>query len=150
MENVIMLEGNQIAARLPHEYPMLLVDRILEIEEGVRGVGIKNVTIDESYFEGHFPGEPVMPGTLIIECMAQTAAVVFGYKRGGGPNTGSSKTPRYLALIQSMRFRKKVIPGDQLIIEVRILKQFGPMIKVFGEAHVSGEVVASGTLTFAS
>jgi 3-hydroxyacyl-[acyl-carrier-protein] dehydratase len=144
-----MMDANQIAARLPHKYPFLLVDRILEIEEGIRGVGVKNVTINESYFEGHFPGEPVMPGVLIIECMAQTAAIVFGYHQQAHSEMNSSKPPRYLAMIQSMRFRKKVVPGDQLIIEVRMIKHFGPLLKVSAEAQVSGEVVASGTLTFA-
>lgn len=143
-----MLTANQIAARLPHKYPMLLVDRILHIEQGIGGTGLKNVTMNESYFEGHFPGEPVMPGVLVIECMAQTAAAVFSYNREDGSQTNSGKRPRYLARIQSMKFRKKIIPGDQLIIEVRMIKQFGPMLKIFAEAQVHGEVVASGSLTF--
>jgi 3-hydroxyacyl-[acyl-carrier-protein] dehydratase len=144
-----MMDANQIAARLPHKYPILLVDRILEIEEGIRGVGVKNVTINESYFEGHFPGEPVMPGVLVIECMAQTAAIVFGYNQQAHSEMNSSKRPRYLAMIQNMKFHKKVVPGDQLIIEVRMIKQFGPLLKVSAEAQVGGKVVASGTLTFA-
>ncbi len=144
-----MIEAGRIAATLPHQYPMLLIDRILQIEEGVRGVGVKNVTISESYFKGHFPEEPVMPGVLIIECMAQTAAMVFGYKHEADPGTGSIPGIRYMAMIQSMKFRKKVIPGDQLIIEVRVVRRFGPLVKVAAEAQVRGEVVASGTLTFA-
>jgi beta-hydroxyacyl-ACP dehydratase FabZ len=142
MEKVIMLEANQIAARLPHKYPMLMVDRILHIEEGVRAIGLKNVTSDESYVEGHFPSEPIMPGTLVIECMAQTAALAFGHNDQDTSRMASSKKPRYLVRIQNMKFRKKVIPGDQLIIEVRILKQFGSLVKVSAQAQVGDDFVA--------
>lgn len=143
------IEAKEILRCLPHRYPLLLVDRIIEVEEGVRGVGIKNVTINESYFEGHFPGDPIMPGVLIIECMAQTAATIFSYRQGERHHEESSHRPKYLAMINNMKFRKKVVPGDRLIIEVKLIKRFGRLIQVFAEAQVQDEVVASGKLTFA-
>ena len=140
-----MVEASDILKCLPHSYPMVMVDRITELDEGTRGVGIKSVTANEDCFRGHFPGNPIMPGVLIIECMTQTAGVVFGYRRG----EPAGRIPGYLAMIEHMRFRKNVIPGDELVIEVKLIRRFGRMTKISAEARVEGEVVASGTLTLA-
>ena len=138
-----MLEADQIEAIIPHRYPFLLVDRILEIEEGKRGVGIKNVTANEWFFEGHFPGRKVMPGVLIVEAMAQVAAVTLlkGVAMAG-------KTPLFGG-IEQMRFRKPVVPGDQLRLEFTLEKMRGPVGKGHVRATVDGTLAAEGTISFA-
>ena len=138
-----MLDANQIEQIIPHRYPMLLVDRMLEIEEGQRGVGIKNVTANEWFFEGHFPGNKVMPGVLIVEAMAQVAAVTLlkGSDAGG-------KTPMF-AGIEDMRFRKPVVPGDQLRLEFTLEKLRGPVGKGHVKATVDGKIAAEGKIMFA-
>jgi len=137
-----MLDIEQIRTFLPHRYPMLLVDRILEIEPGRRAVGLKNVTINEDFFNGHFPGQAIMPGVLILEAMAQVGGVLM------------LSLPEYrnkLAVIggiENVRFRKPVVPGDALVSEVEVVyfrKSFGK-IKLTG--RVDGEVVASCEMTF--
>lgn len=138
-----MLEADDIERIIPHRYPMLLVDRIVEIEEGKRGVGIKNVTANEWFFEGHFPGNKVMPGVLIVEAMAQVAAVTL-LKDGDS----AGKTPMF-AGIEDMRFRKPVLPGDQLRMEFTLEKLRGPVGKGHVKATVEGKVAAEGNIMFA-
>ncbi|MEW6103353.1 MAG: UDP-3-O-acyl-N-acetylglucosamine deacetylase [bacterium] len=145
-EVIVIGEGGmdikEILEIIPHRYPFLLVDRILEIEQAKRVVGIKNVTMNEEFFQGHFPGNPVMPGVLIIEAMAQTAGVLLLSEE---ENRGKLV---YLAGLDNVRFRKPVIPGDQIrfeIIPVKIRKKVGI---VEGKAYVEGELVAEATLFF--
>lgn len=128
---------------IPHRYPFLLVDRILELEEGKRAVGVKNVSANEPYFQGHFPGNPVMPGVLILEAMAQVGAVAILSLPENRGKTG------YFAGIDRARFRQPVLPGDQLRLEVEILKSRGSLGKGRGEAKVDGRLVAEAELLFA-
>lgn len=138
-----MLETDEIEQIIPHRYPFLLVDRIIEIEEGRRAVGIKNVTANEWFFEGHFPGKKVMPGVLIVEALAQVAAVTLlkGVKMAG-------KSPLFGG-IENMRFRKPVLPGDQLRLEFTLEKMRGPIGKGHVRATVDGKLAAEGTISFA-
>jgi 3-hydroxyacyl-[acyl-carrier-protein] dehydratase len=138
-----MLEADQIEAIIPHRYPFLLVDRMLEIEEGKHGVGIKNVTANEWFFEGHFPGRKVMPGVLIVEALAQVAAVTLLKD-----TESAGKTPMFGG-IEHMRFRRPVLPGDQLRLEFTLEKLRGPVGKGTVKATVDGKVVADGSITFA-
>lgn len=133
---------NEIMKLLPHRYPMLLIDRILEIpEDGKRIVGLKNVSANEQFFQGHFPGAPVMPGVLIVEAMAQCAAVLF--------LRDIEDRDRKLFLfggVDKARFRKPVIPGDQLILECEVLQRRAGTVKVRGVARVGEVVVAEAEL----
>jgi 3-hydroxyacyl-[acyl-carrier-protein] dehydratase len=138
-----MLGADEIEAIIPHRYPMLLVDRMVEIQAGRRGVGIKNVTANEWFFEGHFPGNKVMPGVLIVEAMAQVAAVTLLKDADAG-----SKTPMF-AGIENMKFRKPVVPGDQLSMEFTLEKLRGPIGKGHVKATVDGKVAAEGDIMFA-
>ena len=138
-----MLEADEIEKIIPHRYPFLLVDRMIEIEDGKRGVGIKNVTANEWFFEGHVPGNKVMPGVLIVEAMAQVAAVTL--LRAGG---AGGKTPMFGG-IEDMRFRKPVVPGDQLRMEFTLEKLRGPVGKGHVKATVDGKVAAEGNIMFA-
>lgn len=138
-----MLNIEDIQNIIPHRHPFLLVDKILELEEGKRAVGIKNVSINEPYFQGHFPGKPVMPGVLIVEALAQVGACAIL----------SSETNRgKLALfagIDKMRFKKQVVPGDCLTLEVELTRIKGAVGKGKAVARTGGEVVAEGELMFA-
>jgi 3-hydroxyacyl-[acyl-carrier-protein] dehydratase len=138
-----MLTVTQIQAIIPHRYPFLLVDRILEIEPMKRAVGIKNVTANEQFFQGHFPTKPIMPGVLILEAMAQV---------GGVAMLQSEEYKGKLAVFAGMdrvKFRRPVVPGDQLRMVAEILKVRGTMGKIWAEAFVDGELVAEGEFFFA-
>jgi 3-hydroxyacyl-[acyl-carrier-protein] dehydratase len=134
---------NQIQNLLPHRYPFLLVDRIEEIGEG-RIVGIKNVSINEEFFQGHYPGHPIMPGVLIIESMAQ----VGGFLMMKDLENPEDKLP-FFAGIDKARFRRPVVPGDQLRIEVEMLKARGTIAKINARAYVEDELAAEAELMFA-
>ncbi|MDD4527701.1 MAG: acyl-ACP--UDP-N-acetylglucosamine O-acyltransferase [Candidatus Margulisbacteria bacterium] len=135
------LNINEIMDILPHRYPFLLIDRVLEATEN-RAVGIKNITINEAFFQGHFPGHPIMPGVLIIEAMAQLSGIVL-------LNTPSTKGKiAYFAAISDARFKRPVTPGDQIRFEVEIKKIKGPIAKTSGKAFVDGNLVAETEMTF--
>lgn len=138
-----MLDSQQIQAIIPHRYPFLLVDRILEIEDGKRAVGIKNVSVNEPFFLGHFPEYPVMPGVLIVEALAQVGAVAMLKKE---ENRGRLA---FFAGIDNCRFKKQVKPGDQLRLEVEIIRAKGPIGKGKGVATVDGELVCETEIMFA-
>jgi beta-hydroxyacyl-ACP dehydratase FabZ len=137
----MIMNINDIMKVLPHRYPMLLVDRILEIEEGKRIVGLKNVTANEQFFQGHFPGAPVMPGVLIVEAMAQCGAVLF--------LRDIPDRDRKLFLfggVDKARFRKPVIPGDQLRFECEVVQKRANTVRIRGVAKVDDAVVAEAEL----
>jgi beta-hydroxyacyl-ACP dehydratase FabZ len=131
----------EIMKLLPHRYPMLLVDRILELDPGKRVVGLKNVTANEQFFQGHFPGAPVMPGVLIVEAMAQCSAVLFLRDL-----PDREKKLFLFGGIDKARFRKPVVPGDQLILECIVLQQRAGTAKVRGVARVNDGVVAEAEM----
>lgn len=138
-----MLDIEQIKEIIPHRYPFLLVDRILEVEEGKSAVGIKNVSANEEFFNGHFPDYPVMPGVLIVEALAQVGAVAMLIKE---ENRGRLA---FFAGIDGCRFKKQVKPGDQLRLEVEIVRLRGPIGKGKAVATVDGEVACEAEITFA-
>jgi 3-hydroxyacyl-[acyl-carrier-protein] dehydratase len=137
------LSLEEIQKILPHRYPFLLVDRITSLEKGKRIVGLKNVSINEPFFQGHFPGRPIMPGVLIAEAMAQVGAVmVMNSKK-------DQKIVPYLAAINNLRWKKPVVPGDTLVIRVDMIGGRGHIGKVSGKATVGDKVVATGEMSFA-
>ena len=139
-----LLDITQIQAILPHRYPFLLVDRIISYEPGKRVVGIKNVTLDEPFFAGHFPGAPVMPGVLIVEAMAQTAGVMM---LASLPDRETKLV--FFTGIDGAKFRRPVVPGDQLRLELTVLKLRPRYIKLRGEAYVEGQLVAEAEISSA-
>ncbi|MDB5887474.1 MAG: (3R)-hydroxymyristoyl-ACP dehydratase, partial [Rhodocyclales bacterium] len=136
----------EVMKYLPHRYPFLLVDRVLELVPGERIVAIKNVTINEEFFNGHFPHAPVMPGVLIIEAMAQAAAILSFKTQGIIPDENSVL---YFAAIDNTRFKRPVVPGDQLRFDVTIQRTMRGIWKYKGVARVDGDVAAEGELTCA-
>jgi 3-hydroxyacyl-[acyl-carrier-protein] dehydratase len=136
-----MMDIKEIQKFLPHRYPFLLVDRIIEIEPGTKAIGIKNVTFNEGFFQGHFPGQPIMPGVLIIEAMAQVAGLLAFCS---GTNVGKTV---YFMSIEKAKFRKPVVPGDQLRLEINVLHQRGNVWKFSGNAIVEEKVAAEAEFT---
>jgi 3-hydroxyacyl-[acyl-carrier-protein] dehydratase len=137
----MLMDVVEIQKILPHRYPFLMVDRILEIERLKHIVGLKNVTINESHFQGHFPGAPVMPGVLIIESMAQTGGLLLLLEI-----PDRDKKLLYFVAVDDARFRRPVVPGDQLKIEMKVLSWRGDFCKLEGRATVDGQLAAEATL----
>ena len=138
----MVMDIKEIQSIIPHRYPMLLIDRVVEIEPLKRIVAIKNITVNEEVFEGHFPGAPVFPGVMIIEAMAQTGAVLLFREI---PNREEKLL--YFTGIEEARFRRPVVPGDQLRLEATVLKYRMGYAKLRAEATVDGQVVAEATIT---
>lgn len=137
-----MLNSNQIQEIIPHRYPFLLVDRIIELEAGVKAVGIKNVSVNEPFFQGHFPQEHIMPGVLIIEAMAQVGAVaILSLPQYQGKIA-------YFAGIKEAKFRRKVFPGDTLRLEITLVTLRGSFGIGEAKAYVDGQLAVEATLTF--
>lgn len=138
-----MMDIHEIRKQLPHRYPFLLVDRVLELEKGKRIKAIKNVTINEPFFGGHFPNRPVMPGVLMLEAMAQAAALLAFDTAGV---TMDDKTVYYFAGIDAARFKRPVEPGDQLIMDVELDRMKSGIYKFKGVIRVAGDVVCEAEL----
>jgi UDP-3-O-[3-hydroxymyristoyl] N-acetylglucosamine deacetylase/3-hydroxyacyl-[acyl-carrier-protein] dehydratase len=136
-----VIEIEEIMRVLPHRYPFLLVDRVIELEDGKRVVGIKNVTINEPFFQGHFPGHPIMPGVLIIEAMAQVGGILL---MGTVPDPESKVV--YFVSLDNVKWRKPVRPGDQLRFELDVVQIRGSLCKMKGVAKVDGAVVAEADM----
>ncbi len=136
--DISTLDIKEIVRLLPHRYPFLLVDRILEGEKGKSMVGLKNVSMNEPFFQGHFPADPIMPGVLILEGMAQVGGILAYYSL---PEMVGEKLI-YFAGIDKVRFRRPVVPGDQLIFEMTVIKHKGKIWKMAGIAKVDNEVAA--------
>jgi beta-hydroxyacyl-ACP dehydratase FabZ len=143
-EKHVVFNINDILRILPHRYPFLLVDRVLELKPDQRIVALKNVTVNEPFFQGHFPGAPVMPGVLVLEAMAQAGGIML-YNNMEQPETKLM----YFTGIQNAKFRRPVIPGDQLLIEMELLNRRSHFGKMSGRASVEGRVVAEATVQFA-
>lgn len=139
-----MLTNVDIRKVLPHRYPFLLVDKVIEVEPGKRAVGIKNVTANEPFFKGHFPDFPIMPGVLIVEALAQTAGIAVAIE----DKSGSGKLGVF-AGIDSMKFKKQVFPGDTLKLEAEILLSKMNIYKAKVAASVDGQIAAEGEIKFA-
>ena len=138
-----MMDIHRILKKLPHRYPILLVDRVLELDKGSRILALKNVTINEPYFIGHFPHRPVMPGVLMLEAMAQAAALLTFESQGIEPD---DKTVYYFAGIDGARFKRPVEPGDQLLLEVHLDRAKAGIFKFKGTARVGAELACEAEL----
>lgn len=134
----------EILQKLPHSFPFRMIDRILEIEPGKRAIAIKNVSVDEPFLKGHFPGEPTLPWVLMVEAMAQAGGMAF-HSSSGEEEEGVP----FLARIEEFRLKRNVVPGDQVILEAEVLHLFSNLAKVKVLAKVNEEVVAEGTLILA-
>jgi 3-hydroxyacyl-[acyl-carrier-protein] dehydratase len=135
-----MMNINEIMQYLPHRYPFLLVDRIIDMQPRESITGIKNVTFNEPFFQGHFPGQPIMPGVLIIEAMAQVAGIAAF-------SSGMEGKAVYFMSIEKAKFRRPVVPGDQLRLEIKVLQQRGNVWKFSGAATVEGKLAAEADFT---
>jgi 3-hydroxyacyl-[acyl-carrier-protein] dehydratase len=136
-----MLDINEVLEYLPHRYPMLLIDRVLDLEEGKTITALKNVTMNEAFFQGHFPGNPIMPGVLTVEAMAQAAGIL------GMKTLKVKKVNVYFMSIEKAKFRKPVVPGDQLRFDVSITKTRGKIFKFEGKAFVGDAIVSEAEFT---
>ena len=146
MNNAATIEplyANEIKRILPHRYPFLLVDRVIELEEDKMAVGIKNVTINEEFFQGHFPQRPIMPGMLQVEALAQLAGILLSWNRKDDDSLGLFRT------VEKVKFRRPVVPGDQLRLEVQVLRKKGNIAKFSGQAFVDAETVTEAEFTIA-
>lgn len=141
LDDVATIDIGRIVQMIPHRYPFLLVDRVVDLRKNESATGIKNVSINEQFFQGHFPGMPVMPGVLIIESMAQTAAVLVVQTLG----SAFEGKKVYFMSIDRARFRKPVVPGDRMEVHVRKEQNRGPVWKFSGESKVDGKLVAEAT-----
>ena len=137
------MDVNEVIAHLPQRFPFLMIDRVKELEPGKRIVALKNVSVNEPYFPGHFPQRPIMPGVLILEAMAQAAGILTFRSRGVKPDESSAY---YYVGIDRARFKKPVVPGDQLEIEVHIERELRGIYKFNCWARVDGKVVAEATI----
>lgn len=138
-----MMDIHQILTKLPHRYPFLLVDRVLELDSGRRVLALKNVTINEPYFVGHFPYRPVMPGVMMLEALAQAAAILAFDMLGKQPD---DKTVYYFAGIDGARFKRPVEPGDQLLLDVTLDRVKSGLFKFNARARVGDEIAVEATL----
>jgi beta-hydroxyacyl-ACP dehydratase FabZ len=136
------LDIQQIMERLPHRYPFLLIDRVLELDPGRRIVALKNVTFNEEFFQGHFPGQPIMPGVLILEAMAQAGGILVL-----PPDGSAAGKAFYLVAIEHAKFRRTVVPGDRLTIELNVLRARANFRKLAGRAEVDGQLAAEAEVT---
>ncbi len=134
------MDIKEILATLPHRYPFLMVDRVIEMETGVKAVGIKNVSMNEPFFQGHFPGNPVMPGVLIVEALAQLAGILAF-------QSGVQGKTVYFMSIEKVKFRRIVIPGDQLRLEVNVIHRRGNVWKFSGNAFVGDKLTSEAEFT---
>src|SRR5258706_11179669 len=142
-KNMSEMDVYEVIAHLPQRFPFLMIDRVKELELGKRIVALKNVSVNEPYFSGHFPHRPIMPGVLILEAMAQAAGILVFRSRGTKPDESSVY---YYVGIDRARFKKPVVPGDQLEIEVTLERQLRGIGKFVCEARVAGQVVAEATI----
>jgi 3-hydroxyacyl-[acyl-carrier-protein] dehydratase len=142
------MDVNSIMRILPHRYPFLLVDRIVEMDPGKRAVGLKNLTFNEEFFQGHFPGHPVMPGVLILESMAQVAGILSFMASGDLDEAEKAMQDKvvYFMSIDKVKFRKPVVPGDQLKNEIVITRQRGNIAQFEARGYVDGELVAEAEM----
>jgi len=142
-DKAVELDINRVMAMIPHRYPFLMIDRVTDVVVGESAVGIKNVTYNEPFFQGHFPQRPVMPGVLIVEAMAQTAGVLVVHTLGADVEGKLV----YFMTIDNCRFRRPVVPGDQLRIHVKKVRNRGFVWKFAGAAKVDGNLVAEATVS---
>jgi len=139
-EQLITVELDMIQRMIPHRFPFLFIDRVKDIRVGDSAVGVKNVTINEPHFQGHFPDKPVMPGVMIVEAMAQTAAVLISQTL----NLVDKDPLVYFLTMDKFRFRNMVVPGDQLELHVKIIRGRGKIWKLWGEGKVDGKIASEG------
>lgn len=141
-EKIDQIDITRLMEMIPHRYPMLMIDKLIDVVPGESAIGVKNVSINEPFFQGHFPAKPVMPGVLLIEAMAQTAAALVVQTVG----KEAQRKVVYFMTIDGARFRKPVVPGDRVLVHVTKKQQRGPVWKFQGEAKVDGVLVAEATI----